>query len=207
MDDLIETWAFTRHEHDLADKVTPPANLDSLVKVLQKQKTDANDPWKAVDIEFANTIKHADTVFRTNYLINLVVVVVGVIFVGISVYSSVSSGVSSSSLTFAGLGVADFVALFFVRSQQNIEDTIVRLSEMEVIYKNYLSQKDLIDNQVWDFASNHEKTNLAYQDLVNYEKEYTQISEDVLGLMSKYPGASSPAQNPQTGNTPAKPNT
>ena len=151
------------------------------------------DVWKEIDILFKRTLHHAERAYITNYYINLIIVAIGIIFLCSSLYFSYTRGLDASTLTYAGLGIADFVALFLVNPQRRIEQLIGDLDQIQVIFRTWKDQTTLIDDKVWD---EHGRTVLTtFEQVKDYNKEYSRISEEALNAIEKYIGAE-PTANP-----------
>jgi hypothetical protein len=83
-------------------------------------------------------MNRAGTAFRVNLAINIVIVIVGLAFVGIAIYSFFAKGVDLSSSAFAGLGTVDLVSTFFVNPQKGVQKSIDNLTAIQVAYRTYL---------------------------------------------------------------------
>jgi hypothetical protein len=148
--------------------------------------------WDEIDRRFRRTMQLAENAYQTNYVINLIIVIIGIIFLGSSIYFSYVRGLDASTLTYAGIGIADFVALFLVNPQRRIEQLIGDLDQIEVIFRTWKDQTSLIDDIVWD---EHGHTVLTTFEQINkYNTEYGRISEEALNAIERYIGAENPPQ-------------
>ncbi len=157
------------------------------------------DIWTEIDKQFKKTMHHAEQAYRTNYFINLIIVTIGIIFLGSSIYFSYTRGLDVSTLTYAGLGIADFVALFLVNPQRRIQQLIGDLSQIMVIYRTWRAQLNLAEGYLWD-ASGKPKT-LKFDEIKDFNTELNRIAEESLGAIENYigtePSKKPPQQSPQ----------
>lgn len=87
---------------------------------------------------FEDTISKAKNSYYLNVAISIIVVIFGVLLLSLSMYFGFSSkGFSPFSSITAAVGVADFVALFFVNPQTKIRRAIGDLAQMQMIYTNW----------------------------------------------------------------------
>jgi len=145
------------------------------------------DIWETIDNHFRKTMHLAEQAYRTNYTINLIIVLIGIIFLGSSLYFSYTRGIDISTLTYAGLGIADFVALFLVNPQRRIQQLIGDLSQIVVIYRTWKSQLTLTESLGWSEQSGkiilHD-----FEGIKNFNTELNRITEASLNAIEKYIG-------------------
>lgn len=163
------------------------ANRDNpvtgLYTVIQEQ-----DVWKKIDKEFTKAMDHAEKAYLTNYVINLIIVAIGIIFLLSSLYFAYARGLDASTLTFAGLGIADFVALFLVNPQSRIQQLIGDLSQIVVISRNWKVQMTVAENYIWPPPSGDAR-DLKLEDIQKINAELKQTAEASLSAIEKYIGA------------------
>jgi cation transport ATPase len=83
--------------------------------------------------------------FWISLVMSVVLFLVGLVFLGMAVMRSLSeSAVSTSTLTIAGLGVADFVLLFYTRPWQDISVNLSNSQQVKIIATSYLSGLSLL---------------------------------------------------------------
>jgi hypothetical protein len=105
--------------------------------------------WDKVDQLFYQTIRQAESAFRINLAINIVIVAVGVGLVASSILYTWVKGVDVLSTGIAGLGVADFVLIFFVGPQRYIEEGVRNLTRIQVVYRAYLLELESVADYDW----------------------------------------------------------
>ena len=152
------------------------------------EKTKPGDQWDYIDQQFKRTIIHAENAYRTNYWVNLIIVGLGIVFLGSSLYFSFARGIDPSTLTYAGLGIADFVALFLVNPQRRIQQLIADLNQVMVIYRTWLDQLTFTENPTWDATSGSTRT-LSLDEAKNVNTELARIAEEALSALEKFIGA------------------
>jgi ABC-type multidrug transport system fused ATPase/permease subunit len=97
--------------------------------------------WDQLDDVFFKTIKAAETSYKVNLYINIVIVIIGVVFiVNAIVYAWVNTGDSDKlwSMFLGSIGIVSFVTLFFVKPQINITKAIGNLAQVQIAYKAHL---------------------------------------------------------------------
>ena len=127
----------------------PLLNIINHVEQLQSRKSGNDievDTWtSSLDtMKIKNMLLESFVQIRWSFWISLIISVilfiVGLIFLGIAVMRSLSeSAVSTSTLTIAGLGVADFVLLFFTRPWQDISVNLSNSQQVKIIATSYLT--------------------------------------------------------------------
>jgi len=165
-------------------KVCP--KCDMFPKVVRKP-AEPDDVFTDMDRRFKRTMVHAESAYRTNYWINLVIVAFGIVFLSSSLYFSYDRGIDASTLSYAGIGIVDFVALFLVNPQRSIQKIMADLNQIMVIYRTYRSQLSMLDGYAWD-PYDQTKT-LSLDEIGRLNKELARIAEDALSALEKYIGA------------------
>jgi len=91
-----------------------------------------------------DTIHTAKSYYETNRKINIIIVIVGIIFLVNSIAYSWIKGVDLFSLFSGGLSIASFATLFFTKPQENITKALGNLTQIQMIYKAYCLQFDAL---------------------------------------------------------------
>jgi hypothetical protein len=91
-----------------------------------------------------DTIHTAKSYYETNRKINIIIVIVGIVFLANSIAYSWIKGVDLFSLFSGGLSVASFATLFFTKPQENITEALGNLAQIQMIYKAYCLQFDAL---------------------------------------------------------------
>ena len=171
------------------------------------RKRDSNEPisktvWEQIDGSFQDTLKYADQAYRTNYYINLIIVGIGIVLLASSLVFSWTSGLNPATLTYAGLGIADFVALFLVNPQTRIQQLVGDLDQILVIYRTWRDQLDVLDT----YARNKNYA-LTFDETVAYDSEMSRVASHALSALETFIGAKQPASAPNSDavTTPTKP--
>jgi len=144
--------------------------------------------WKTIDDQFVIAVQHAEQVYRTDYWINIIIVVIGIVLVAFSLCVSIVRGTDLSTLTYAGLGITDFVALFLVNPQKRLLSLLGDVGQIALTYKTWNQQNQVLlrifaalDENPQNYATNDP----AIQELI---KEYAQIGEEALSAIERYIG-------------------
>jgi len=163
------------------------------------------DIWAKMDQQFDKTIVHAENAYRTNYYINLVIVGIGIVFLISSLIFAYTRGLNVSTLTFAGLGIADFVALFLVSPQRHIQQLIGDLSQITIIYRTWKAELNLTENYEWDLSVNPPTAKtLDFDQITKLNTELDRIAEWQLSAIEKYIGTDPDKTSSQTNTQKSK---
>jgi low temperature requirement protein LtrA len=163
-----------------------------------KSKRDSNESisktmWEEIDSSFQDTLKYADQAYKTNYYINLIIVGIGIVLLASSLVFSWTSGLNPATLTYAGLGIADFVALFLVNPQTRIQQLVGDLDQILVVYRTWRDQLDVLDT----YARNKNYA-LTFEETVAYDSEMGRVASHALSALETYIGAKQPASAAQS---------
>ncbi len=145
------------------------------------------DYWTKIDEQLKKAVAHAEQAYRTNYWINIVIVVIGTILVAFSLVLSAIQGANPSTVTYAGLGIADFIALFFVDPQKRLLKLLGDFGQVTLIYKTWMQQVQMIDNMVWS-EKDQKYTIAGASELKDYIADYARIGDEALAAIEKYIG-------------------
>lgn len=113
------------------------------------RKNLAQDNWKRIDDLFYRTIGHAETGFKVNFGINIVIVIIGVALVAYSMVYSWTKSLDVYSTAFGTLGVVSFVATFYLTPQRKIQETVNHLTQIQMCYRTYAAQWEAINDYLW----------------------------------------------------------
>jgi hypothetical protein len=164
-------------------KVCPKCGMP-LIAVVSPAEPD--DVFADMDRRFKRTMVHAESAYRTNYWINLVIVAFGIVFLSSSLYFSYDRGIDASTLSYAGLGIVDFVALFLVNPQRSIQQIIADLNQIMVVYRTYRSQLSMLDGYGWD---QYGYKTLSLDEIERLNILLGKIAEESLSALERYIGA------------------
>jgi ABC-type multidrug transport system fused ATPase/permease subunit len=105
--------------------------------------------WERLDRLFYRTMKHAETAFKVNLGINLVVVGVGISLLAYSIYYSWINNLDVYSVAFGSLGVVTFISTFFFAPQRKIQRTVGDLTQIQIIYRSYCTFEEALSDWEW----------------------------------------------------------
>jgi hypothetical protein len=127
--------------------------LLQLVNRMERVTKDSEADFKrAPDIDarirdiLLKSFDHIDQSFLASLVMSIVLFVVGLLLLGVAVVRSlVERDVSTSTLTIAGLAIADFVLLFYSRPWQDIQANLTNSQQVKIIATSYLSSVSLLE--------------------------------------------------------------
>lgn len=135
-----------------------------------EKKTELDDTKKSqqeheerLEKESAKIFRSAALCYETNRVINLIVVGIGIVLISNSIAYGWMYGVNQWTLFSGGLGIVSFVTLFFTKPQQYITNALGNLAQIQVIYKSYCLQLDVI----LDYHLRNESAEMKEVDRVN----------------------------------------
>jgi hypothetical protein len=167
-----------------AQDVTVVADNDTSITGSIKLSPE-EDVWQKIDIEFTKAMGHAEHAYLTNYIINLIIVVIGIAFLVSSLGFAIFRGLNVPTLAFAGIGITDFVALFLVNPQSRIQQLIGDLSQIVVIFRSWKIQMSMAENYIWP-GGQAKTMNIGELEQVN--KELNRATKESLHAIEKYIG-------------------
>ena len=142
----------------------------------------ADEYWERMDAMYYRTIGHAERAFRINVNINIVVVIVGIVILAYSIIYSWINGLDVYSVLFGSLGVAEFIAIFYLTPQRKIQKNLGDLTQIQMLYRTYYTQVEAISD--WD-RQNSKKTQDQLErmnkHLENLTNNATQKIEELIG--------------------------
>jgi len=89
-----------------------------------------------------DSVKATQSTFTVNFYINIIVVAIGIILLMIAIGQSILKGIDPFSVTFGGLGVANFVAVFLLNPQSRLQNNLCGLSQINLILSNFFWSYD-----------------------------------------------------------------
>ena len=99
---------------------------------------------EAIEKAYHKTMANADSTFRLNLRINIIVVIIGIIILAYSIIYSWVNELNIYSTAFAGIGVAEFIAIFGFNPQKKIQEALANHTQVQIIYDRYLGQRFVI---------------------------------------------------------------
>jgi len=132
--------------------------------------------WQNLDSLFNRTLGYAESAFKTNRYINLIVVGVGISILAYAIVYSALKSLDLYSTAFGTLGVVSFVALFYFTPQKKIQKTVGDLAQIQMFYRTYWSQVEAVldwvrDNRRGMTFEQLEKVNTQLQGVTKYATE------------------------------------
>jgi hypothetical protein len=128
-------------DHPIDDKQPISNGKDSANSKKEKQRLQdkeyARKYWEKMNNLFYRTIGHSERAFKVNIYINMILVMIGVIFVGYSIIYSWQNQLDLYSTAFGGIGLVSFIATFFATPQEKIQKTVGDLTQIQMCYRTY----------------------------------------------------------------------
>ena len=98
----------------------------------------SRDYWQRMDDMFDRTIAIAENSYKTNRMINIIVVIIGIVLIANSiVYTWYKQSPDAWSLFSGGLGLVSFVTIFLTKPQLRITKALANLVQIQMIYKSH----------------------------------------------------------------------
>jgi hypothetical protein len=119
------------------------ANTSDALK--ERDETRA-DYWDKLDALFYGTVKHAETAFTINVILNILVAAVGLVILFYSIAYSWTHGLDLYTTAFGSLGVVSFIALFYFTPQKKIQKTMGDLAQLQMLYRTYFMQAEEVND-------------------------------------------------------------
>lgn len=143
----------------------------------------SESPNSEIEKMLLESFVHIRWSFWISLIMSVVLFIVGLIFVGIAVVQSLGeSAVSTATLTIAGLGVADFVLLFYSRPWKDISVNLSNSQQVKVIVISYLSSLSLLQQGKTEAIKSLEQLTRSSVGLL---EEFTEESSSGLTKASK----------------------
>lgn len=161
---------------------------DSASQSKKTRHSHKKDMWTIMDESFQRTLNEARIAYRTNYILNIVIVTIGVILLASSLVFAWTRGLNPDTITFAGLGIADFTAVFLVNPQFRIQQLLGDWEQMQVIYRTWYDQSSLIDTYNIDPTTGIYKV-FTLADVTAVNDELSKIGQQAISSIEQYVGA------------------
>jgi hypothetical protein len=133
--------------------------------------------WEQMDSLFFRTIGHAENAFRTNVYTNIILVTVGLVIIGYSIFYSWNYGLDLAATAFSGIGVLSFVVTFFSTPQEKIQKTVGDLSQIQMFYRTYC--------MLWENIGDYQRINQQSITIDDLEKINTQLENHTIKITEK----------------------
>jgi hypothetical protein len=101
---------------------------------------------------YLNALRNAERSFVLSLRINIIIVIVGIVLLAYSIIYSVFNGLGFESTALAGVGVADFVAIFWLNPQKKIQEALANNTKVQITYNRYMTQRELILSTYADYS-------------------------------------------------------
>jgi uncharacterized oligopeptide transporter (OPT) family protein len=124
------------------------------------------------------SVKATQNTFRVNFYMNVVIFILGTFLIGTAVGESILKGIDPFSVTFGGLGVASFVAVFLLNPQSRLQENLCKLSQMNFILSNFLYEYDRFLDFIKEISS--------VKELVEVNKEGERIISFTLQSINEF---------------------
>jgi hypothetical protein len=129
--------------------------------------------WVQLDDLFYRTIAHAERAFKINLNINIVLVIVGIVILAYSIIYSWHNSLDLYTTAFGTLGILDFVAIFYLSPQRNIQKTVGDLTQIQMFYRSYYIQIEYII----DWANLHQ--DMTIEELEKWNKRIEEVTINI----------------------------
>jgi hypothetical protein len=144
----------------------------------------SRDYWKRMDDMFDRTIAIAENSYRTNRMINIIVVIIGIVLIANSiVYTWYKQSPDAWSLFSGGLGLVSFVTIFLTKPQLRITKALANLVQIQMIYKSHSLQYEAVSDYHWEKYKNG---NRDIAELTQMNKELDRATENAAKLVESY---------------------
>ncbi|MBI2126479.1 MAG: hypothetical protein HYU02_04085 [Thaumarchaeota archaeon] len=141
--------------------------------------------WEKMDALFYRTMEIAELSYRTNRMINLIIVAIGVILVANSIaYTWYKQTADSWSLFSGGLGIVSFMSLFFTKPQTSINRALGNLTQLQMIYKAHARIFETISD--YDYEKYEESGARDLSEIIQMDKELERATEAYVKLVEDY---------------------
>jgi hypothetical protein len=141
-------------------KALTPREIELGTKSFSPRKSEAQSNWLKIDALFYRTIGHAETAFKINLGINIIIVIVGMALIAYAIAYSWTKSLDLYSTAFGTLGVVSFVTMFYLTPQRKIQETVGDLTQIQMCYRTYAAQWEAVN----DYLYYHEE-NMSIDDL------------------------------------------
>jgi len=130
-------------------KAIPPRVIELQTRSVSPRRNEAQSNWKKIDALFYRTIGHAETAFKINLGINIIIVIVGVTLIAYAIAYSWTKSLDLYSTAFGTLGVVSFVTMFYLTPQRKIQETVGDLTQIQMCYRTYAAEWEAINDYLY----------------------------------------------------------
>ena len=145
--------------------------------------TYSKEYWDKLDALFYRTIGHFEDAFKTNKMINLVVVGLGVVFAGYGVVYSAYKGVDLFAVVFGVSGLGTSLLSYMFSPQREIQRNVGDLLQCQLMYRTYCHQEEAVLDWIRDNRDSLtlEELEKANDHLERVTKEKVDVIESLIG--------------------------
>ena len=130
-------------------------------------KTDRMQPEDAVRPILLETFRQVKATFWISIAMSIGLFVVGLAFLGVALWQSLgSTAASTGTVTLAGVGVADFVILFYSRPWKDVTANLSNTQQIRMIATSYLASYSLIRDGKGEALDQLQKMTSGHVDLI-----------------------------------------
>lgn len=130
-------------------------------------------------------VEQIDQGFRFTMRMYTVAFYLGVLLALVAVYIAVIDGLSLLSIVFGGLGVLDFLGLFFAKPAQNLQASRADLAQLQAAYHNWF-----LDVYNWNAYLAHfaQTQQVDFAKMKEVSEQLMSNTDRTMALMEKYCG-------------------
>ena len=148
-------------------------------------KQQGSEFWARMDELRYRTLKKAESAYTINMLINVITVAIGVALFTTSIVLSWIQQANPSTVAFAVVGVADFVALFLVGPQRGIESSLANLNQIQMAYETFLFEFEALIDYNWE---KYTQGNRSIEEITSMNRESEKVMTTAMDAIAKYIG-------------------
>jgi hypothetical protein len=145
--------------------------------------TYSKEYWDKLDALFYRTIGHFEDAFKTNKMINLVVVGLGVVFAGYGVVYGAYKGVDLFAVVFGVSGLGASLLSYMFSPQKEIQRNVGDLLQCQLMYRTYCHQEEAVLDWIRDNRDSLslEELEKANDHLERITREKVDVIESLIG--------------------------
>ena len=149
---------------------------------LKQRDKDRCNYWERIDRLFYGTLMHAETAFRINIILNIIVAGIGLSLLTYAIAYSWVNGLDLYATAFGSLGVASFVAIFYFTPQRKIQRTTGDLAQLQMLYRSYCMQAEEVNDLCYRY---NPKT---IEELEKIDNHLTKLTIEICDKIEKVVG-------------------
>ncbi len=146
-------------------------------------RMEARKFWDQLDKIFFDTLKIAEITFKTNRVVNIIIVIIGILLIINSIaYTWYKNEVDAWSIFSGGIGILAFLTNFFFKPQDQINKALSNLAQIQMIYKMHALEFESIADY------DREKTTSGNRDIKevsDMNKELERTTECSIDLIKR----------------------